>query len=382
MIRARPGTRRRPWPMWQESNCSCGLPGADTAAALLDWYDRERRDLPWRARRGASPTPIASGCREIMLQQTTVKAVIPYYESFLARWPTVEALAAATLDDVLAAWAGLGYYSRARNLYKCAQIVAERARRALSRDRGRAARAAGHRALHGRGDCRHRLRRGDDAGRRQHRAGGGAALCGEDAVAGGQARDRSGSAATLTPASARRRFRAGPDGPRRQRVHAQASLVPDVSAAERVCRAWQGIEAELPARAARPERPGRVGLAFLALREDGARAAAATPGGRPARRHAGGALDGMGRDAAAGQRGAARARRCAASGGRCPASLPTPSRTSGWRRWSIAPSCRPTPRSPSGPIPRRCQWVARRDLDRAALPSVMRKIIAHGLREQ
>ena len=61
-----------------------------------------------------------------MLQQTTVTAVIPFYERFLARWPTVEALAAATLDDVLAAWAGLGYYSRARNLHKCASIVAER----------------------------------------------------------------------------------------------------------------------------------------------------------------------------------------------------------------------------------------------------------------
>ena len=56
-----------------------------------------------------------------MLQQTTVKAVMPYYEAFLARWPTVQALAAAPLDDVLAAWAGLGYYSRARNLHKCAQ---------------------------------------------------------------------------------------------------------------------------------------------------------------------------------------------------------------------------------------------------------------------
>jgi A/G-specific adenine glycosylase len=101
-----------------------GLSGAGTAAALLDWYDRERRDLPWRVRKGRKPDAYRVWLSEIMLQQTTVKAVIPYYESFLARWPTVEALAAATLDDVLAAWAGLGYYSRARNLYKCAQIVA------------------------------------------------------------------------------------------------------------------------------------------------------------------------------------------------------------------------------------------------------------------
>ena len=99
--------------------------GAGTAAALLDWYDRERRTLPWRARKGHKPDAYRVWLSEIMLQQTTVKAVIPYYESFLARWPTVEALAAATLDDVLAAWAGLGYYSRARNLHKCAQIVAK-----------------------------------------------------------------------------------------------------------------------------------------------------------------------------------------------------------------------------------------------------------------
>ncbi|TMJ75750.1 MAG: A/G-specific adenine glycosylase, partial [Alphaproteobacteria bacterium] len=102
------------------------LAGQDTASALLHWYDRERRDLPWRARAGRAADPYAVWLSEIMLQQTTVAAVIPFYERFLARWPTVEALAAAKLDDVLAAWAGLGYYSRARNLHECARIVAER----------------------------------------------------------------------------------------------------------------------------------------------------------------------------------------------------------------------------------------------------------------
>jgi A/G-specific adenine glycosylase len=98
--------------------------GPDTVDALLAWYDEERRDLPWRTRRGRRPGPYGVWLSEIMLQQTTVKAVIPYYLKFLARWPTVEALAAAELDDVLATWAGLGYYSRARNLHKCAQAVA------------------------------------------------------------------------------------------------------------------------------------------------------------------------------------------------------------------------------------------------------------------
>jgi A/G-specific adenine glycosylase len=70
-------------------------------AALLDWYDRERRDLPWRAAPRRRPDPYAVWLSEIMLQQTTVKAAIPYYREFLARWPDVAALAAAPLDDVL-----------------------------------------------------------------------------------------------------------------------------------------------------------------------------------------------------------------------------------------------------------------------------------------
>ena len=102
------------------------LPGRETIAAMLAWYDRERRDLPWRLAGKRKPDPYGVWLSEIMLQQTTVKAVIPYYERFLARWPTVEALAEAPLDDVLAVWAGLGYYSRARNLHKCAKVVAER----------------------------------------------------------------------------------------------------------------------------------------------------------------------------------------------------------------------------------------------------------------
>src|ERR1700693_1384175 len=100
------------------------LSGAETAAALLDWYDRERRDLPWRVRKGRKADAYGVWLSEIMLQQTTVKAVVPYYLAFLRRWPTVNALAAAPLDEVLAVWAGLGYYSRARNLFKCAQTVA------------------------------------------------------------------------------------------------------------------------------------------------------------------------------------------------------------------------------------------------------------------
>ena len=98
---------------------------APDPADLLVWYDRHRRVLPWRARKGERPDPYRVWLSEIMLQQTTVKAVAPYYARFIARWPTVEALAAASLDDVLRAWAGLGYYARARNLHACARVVAK-----------------------------------------------------------------------------------------------------------------------------------------------------------------------------------------------------------------------------------------------------------------
>lgn len=98
-------------------------PPADVAARLLAWYDREARVLPWRYRPGVPADAYRVWLSEIMLQQTTVKAVIPYFEAFTRRWPTVKTLAAAPIDDVLAAWAGLGYYSRARNLHKCAIVV-------------------------------------------------------------------------------------------------------------------------------------------------------------------------------------------------------------------------------------------------------------------
>ncbi|MGH6678302.1 MAG: A/G-specific adenine glycosylase [Bradyrhizobium sp.] len=97
--------------------------GRDRSALLLAWYDRHRRCLPWRAARGERPDPYRVWLSEIMLQQTTVKAVGPYFDKFLARWPDVASLARASLDDVLRLWAGLGYYSRARNLYACAVAV-------------------------------------------------------------------------------------------------------------------------------------------------------------------------------------------------------------------------------------------------------------------
>ncbi len=109
--------------MMQNGHSAICVAPADFQRALLAWYDGARRDLSWRARPGEKPDPYKVWLSEIMLQQTTVKAVIPYFERFIERWPDAAALAAASRDEVLAAWAGLGYYSRARNLYACAQAV-------------------------------------------------------------------------------------------------------------------------------------------------------------------------------------------------------------------------------------------------------------------
>ena len=94
------------------------------AERLLGWYDEHGRDLPWRKKGGVRPDPYHVWLSEIMLQQTTVAAVAPYFHKFIRRWKTVKALAEAELDDVLVEWAGLGYYARARNLHKCAKAIA------------------------------------------------------------------------------------------------------------------------------------------------------------------------------------------------------------------------------------------------------------------
>ncbi|QWG19696.1 A/G-specific adenine glycosylase [Bradyrhizobium sediminis] len=96
---------------------------AGRPARLLAWYDRHRRRLPWRPPAGECADPYSVWLSEIMLQQTGVKTVGPYFEKFLARWPDIAALGSASLDEVLRMWAGLGYYSRARNLHACAVKV-------------------------------------------------------------------------------------------------------------------------------------------------------------------------------------------------------------------------------------------------------------------
>ena len=99
------------------------IPMSSISAKLLRWYDANRRELPWRVAPGEDVDPYRVWVSEIMLQQTTVATITSYFGNFVARWPTIEKLAEASLDEILHAWQGLGYYSRAHNLHKCAREV-------------------------------------------------------------------------------------------------------------------------------------------------------------------------------------------------------------------------------------------------------------------
>ncbi len=244
------------------------------APALLAWYDRHARKLPWRVgpkerARGVRPDPYRVWLSEIMLQQTTVAAVKPYFDSFLARWPDVAALAGAPRDDVMKAWAGLGYYARARNLHACAQ--------AIVRDHGGRfpETAAGLKALPGIGD---------------YTAAAIAAIAFDETVAvidGNIERVVARLFAIDTPLPAAKkdiRARQQEMTPER-RAGDCAQAMMDLGAAlctpkkpacalcplAGTCVAHaRGAEEAYPVRAEKPVRPTRFGTAFVAIREDGA----------------------------------------------------------------------------------------------------------------
>ncbi|MDB5972093.1 MAG: mutY [Hydrocarboniphaga sp.] len=122
MSRPKSPTALKPSPLPGEGGATAPGEGASFASRLLTWFDTHgRHDLPWQHPR----EPYRVWLSEVMLQQTQVTTVIPYFERFLARFPDVQTLAAAPIDDVLQRWAGLGYYARARNLHRCAQAVVE-----------------------------------------------------------------------------------------------------------------------------------------------------------------------------------------------------------------------------------------------------------------
>ena len=239
------------------------------SARLLSWYDRHARVLPWRARPGETADPYRVWLSEVMLQQTTVQAVAPYFLRFLDRWPTVEALAQAPVEDVMHAWAGLGYYARARNLHKCAQAVAERRGGRFPDDE------ADLRTLPGVGDYTAAAIAAIAFGRKATVVDGNvervmARLFAVTAPLPGAKSSLKQLAATLTPD---------------ERCGDYAQAVMDLGAT--ICTPrnpacglcpWrddcdgrkQGIEASLPAKVEKAERPTRHGIAFWTVRKDGA----------------------------------------------------------------------------------------------------------------
>ena len=238
-----------------------------SAAALLAWYDRHARRLPWRGLPGATADPYRIWLSEVMLQQTTVATVAPYFRAFLDRWPRIEDLARASLDDVLHAWQGLGYYARARNLHKCA--VAVGARGGFPDDE------TGLRALPGIGAYSAAAIAAIAFGRPATVVDGNvervmARLFGVEAPLPGAKAELRALAARLTPQT-------------RPGDYAQAVM--DLGATICTPRApacalcpWsapcvarrRGIAAELPRRSPKRARPTRRGIAFWAVRADGA----------------------------------------------------------------------------------------------------------------
>lgn len=350
---------------------------AAIAAKLLAWYDREGRTLPWRIPPGTSetPDPYKVWLSEVMLQQTTVKAVLPRYGRFLRRWPRVEDLAAAPLGDVLAEWAGLGYYARARNLHACATVVAGEHGGVFP------ATEASLRKLPGIGD---------------YTAAAIAAIAFNEPaspVDGNIERVMARLFALKTPLpEAKPEIKAlaaslTPPGRPGDFAQALMDLGAQICTPKRPacglcpvrpdCAAYAaGLADVLPYKAEKAERPTRVGTAFLAVREDGA----VLLRERPPKGLLGGMLE--------------------------VPSTPWDSRHAAapldfapleaeWRKKTGLVEHTFThfhlklevhvARAPIGAAltaaaePERCSWVARRNLADAALPSVMRKVLRHGM---
>jgi A/G-specific adenine glycosylase len=369
-----------PWQVMGHVAGAADLHNQDYARALLAWYDRERRVLPWRAAPGVAPDPYRVWLSEIMLQQTTVKAVLPRYADFLRRWPNVTALAAAELGEVLATWAGLGYYARARNLHACAREVVER-------HGGRfPATEAELRTLPGIGDYTAAAIAAIAFGARATPIDGNiervvARLFAVATPLPAAKLEIRKLAAALTPDERAGDFAQGMMdlgatlcSPRRP----ACGLCPVVSGCQSHA---QGLAEALPYREEKAERPTRRGVAFVALRDDGT----VLLRERPLKGLLGGMLE-------------------------TPSSPWTERGESGTSALDHAPlkaQWREVPglvehtfthfhlelsvyfaevasdvKLAKTAEPERCRWVHVRDFHSSALPSVMRKVLAHALEEK
>jgi len=344
------------------------------AHIMLRWYDEARRDLPWRAPPGERADPYHVWLSEMMLQQTTVTAVGPYYREFLRRWPCVGDMARASLDDVLAAWAGLGYYARARNMHKTAKIVAN--------------------ALGGRfPDDPSALEKLPGIG--PYTAAAVAAIAFDKPVTvvdGNVERVVARLFAvrdTLPEAKPKLRALAETLTPqRRPGDFAQAMM--DLGATictprspacvlcpvrDHCCAHAEGVAAQLPARAPKPHRPQRRGAAFVALRTDGYVLLR--------RRSETGLLGGMMEPP--GTEWLAQAPTQAAALRQAPLRarwrrLPAPV-THTFTHFHLTLDVFAGKVGADTPAPDSCRWVATDALGEAALPSVMRKVLAAALED-
>ena len=349
------------------------------ADAVLAWYDRERRRLPWRVEHGEAPDPYRVWLSEIMLQQTTVKAVLPRYDLFLRRWPDVAALARTELGEVLAAWAGLGYYARARNLHACAREVAQRHGGRFPEDE------AGLRKLPGVGD---------------YTAAAIAAIAfgkGATPVDGNIERVVARLFAVTTPLpAAKTEIRAfaetlTPDDRPGDFAQAMMDLGATICTPRRPacgvcpvrpdCRGFaEGCAEALPYRAAKGERPVRRGATFVAVRADGA----VLLRERPLHGLLGGMLETPSSPWEQAEPGGNSARRYApvAADWRKLPGLVEHTFTHFHLELSVYRAEVGQDVQPKRAAePERCLWLKPRALTGAALPSVMRKVLLHALEE-
>ncbi len=349
--------------------------GEAIAGALLAWYDCDRRKLPWRAAPGTTPNPYHVWLSEIMLQQTTVKAVAPRYAAFLRRWPSIEALAQAELGEVLAAWAGLGYYARARNLHACArELIARHGGKFPTTETDlRALPGIGAYSAAAIGAIAFGLRATPIDGNVERVVARLFAVTVPLPAAKPKIRALT---ATLTPVER-------PGDFAQALMDLGATLCTPRTPAcglcplRPSCRAYaQGLAAHLPYRLARPERPTRRGTAFVAIRADGAVLLRT----RPLRGLLGGMLEPPSSPWNEGADGAQAANThvpIAAAWRRVPGRVAHTFthfhlELEVWRA-EVGDRAELT----EAASPERCLWLKRRELAGAALPSVMRKVLVH-----